>query len=71
METTEKCVKSAKGWLEKYQNDVTDVVLVSFLLRLSRFHTGVSIVDFEQMLTSSKDAEIKKNSLVNNWQEFF
>ena len=40
METLEQCVKSLQSWQLRHQNDVkeVDVVLVSLVLTLNRFH---------------------------------
>ena len=48
IETLEKDVKYVQSWR---QNDVNNVVLMSFLSTLNIFHTsfGVSLVDFEQV----------------------
>ena len=38
IETPEQCVKSVQSYQLKHQSDVIDVVLVSLLLTLNRFH---------------------------------
>ena len=52
-----------------YQKDVNDVVLVSLLLNLNRFHTliGVSIVDFGQV-NAGLGGDVTKSSLITHFK---
>ena len=53
MQTPEQCVKSAQIYPKRHQNAVINMILVSLLLTLKRFYSGVSIVGFEQVKDGS------------------
>ena len=57
MEKLEQCVNLFKINNKKHQNDDSDVVLVSLLLILNRFHTycsHITIVNLGEVKASSK-----------------